>query len=432
MRVPPELRVFAGATRFQLGNGMRVVLLPVDAMPVVAAELVFDAGDATAPDSPALAWASAELPTMPRDATAFAETGVQIGCGTTPDHTICQARGMSIYLHVVIRALERLSKAGRTTQKSVERVQRSTQAMFKLRRTFQELEFERQQLAAVFGPAHAYTRGGVQGPQAFDKLGLDAIMAFREQHYTASNATLIVAGTFDIKQAEATVREVFGGWSAGHKDEPVPRIARDRTGPLYIGVVGDDDPQVDVAILYPSPAGIGGEQAARMVLTEMLNQEMWDIRAKLGATYGTYARRDARVSASAYNLGGAVDAPRAGEALRAMRDRVEALRSGSHFDALFVRARRTVVQRMLGESTVSIELASRLAQIARFGLDVNDANAILRQAAALSPAQVRQLLTRELDPRLEVVVMLGDRAALTRAFSDAGLKDPKLVEPETK
>jgi predicted Zn-dependent peptidase len=115
-----------------------------------------------------------------------------------------------------------------------------------------------------------------------------------------------------------------------------------------------------------------------------------------------------------------------------MRGGIDALRSGTGFDELFVRARRKVVQNMLGESTVSSELASKLGQIARFGLDANYANALLRQAAALSPAQVRQLVGRELDPRAEVVVMLGDRAALTRAFGEAGIKDPRLVEPDSK
>jgi len=212
----------------------------------------------------------------------------------------------------------------------------------------------------------------------------------------------------------------------------VPRAAYQRTGPVYVGVIGDDDPQVDVAILYPSPAGISGQQAARMVVTEMLNAQMGGIRARLGATYGTYARRTAGLAASAYRLGGAVDAPRAGEAIRAMRDGIDALRNGTDFDVAFVRARRKVIQELLGESTLSTELATRLGQIARFGLDPSYDNTLLRQTAALSTAQVKDLLARELDPRGEVVVTLGDRASVTRAFADAGIQGVKLVEPDYK
>ena len=189
-------------------------------------------------------------------------------------------------------------------------------------------------------------------------------------------------------------------------------------------------PQVDVAILYPSPAGIDGLHAARMVLTEMLNDRMWDIRGKLGATYGTYARHETRVGPSAYRLGGAVDAPRAGEAIKAMRDGLDALRRGEGQGVAFVRARRKVVQQLLGESTVSSELAARLGLIARFSLDPGFYNTLLRQVAVLSIAQVQDLLARELAPNGEVLVVLGDRPSVTKAFADAGITDAKLVEPQ--
>jgi predicted Zn-dependent peptidase len=234
---------------------------------------------------------------------------------------------------------------------------------------------------------------------------------------------------FDPRRAEAVIRDSLGSWSDGHKAAPLAAAAYHRAGPIHVGVIGDDDPQVDVAILYPSPAGISGEHAARLVLAEMLNEQMWTVRSKLGATYGTYARRDARLGGSMYHLGGTIDAPRAGEAIRAMREGVDALRRGSDFDVLFVRARRKVVQDLFGGSTQSSELANRLGLIARFGLDPSYQTALLRQTAALSTAQVKNILARELAPESEVVVALGDRVAVTRAFADAGITDARLVEP---
>lgn len=429
LKVGTELKILSGATRFTLGNGMRVVLLPVDAMPVVAAQLVFDVGEASAPGSPALAAAAAKFLQQPRDSTVLGQTGVEMDCATTPDHTICSARGMNVYLDVVIKAFERLVKVGDYSQKQVESWQQATRTTYKLKRPQQQLEFRRQQLAALFGPEHPYTKTGVLVPSAAAKIGRDALFSFRDKHYSAANATLVIAGLFDPKRAEALIREHFGGWSRGHKDAPVPPAPAKRAGPAYIGVIGDEDPQVDVAILYPSPAGISGQQAARMVLTEMLNSRMWDVRAKLGASYGAYARRDARRGPSAYRLGGAVDAPRAGEALRAMRDGIDALRRGEGFEVAFVRARRKIVQELLGESTMSAELAARLGQIARFDLDPGYYNTLLRQAGAVSIAQVKDLLARELDPAHEIVVTLGDRASVTKAFADAGINDVKLVEP---
>src|SRR6185503_18518898 len=44
LKVATELKTLSTAKRFQLGNGMNVVLLPVDSMPIVSARLMFDVG----------------------------------------------------------------------------------------------------------------------------------------------------------------------------------------------------------------------------------------------------------------------------------------------------------------------------------------------------------------------------------------------------
>src|SRR5678815_5411796 len=97
-----------------------------------------------------------------------------------------------------------------------------------------------------------------------------------------------------------------------------------------------------------------------------------------------------------------------------------------------IRDSRKILQSLLGESTMTQELALRLGSIARFGLDPNYYNSLLQQVAAVSPAQVRALLAKELDPSNEVIVLMGDRTSVTKGFSEAGVKDVKLVEPEYK
>jgi len=430
--IATELKGLSGAQRYPLDNGMRVVLLPIDSFPVISAQLIFDVGGAISDDNPMLADKAADFLSGPMDSEAVSRAGVQMSCGASPDHTICSARGMNVYLDVVIKGLERMIKASTYNQQQVEGWQKSTKLALKLRRAQQRLEFNRQELTAIYGADHPYTKTGAPNPSAVDAVGRDKLTAFRDKHYSAANATLIVAGAFDLKQAKSLIDKSFGKWSGGHKDKPISPEQHKRTGPLYIGVIGDEDPQLDVGIHYPSPAGIDGQQAARMVLSAMLNDKMWEIRSKLGSTYGAYANRDTRVGPSMYDLGGSVDAPRAGESIRAMRDNVDSLRKGVDFDAGFARARRKLIQSLLGESTMSAELASRLGLIARYKLDPNYYNSLLQQVAAVSLAQVKALLARELDPGNEVIVLLGDRAAVTKAFSDAGITDVKLVEPDYK
>ncbi len=432
IRVATELKSLSGAQRFEMGNGMKVVLLPLNAWPVISGQLIFDVGAASTPNNPYLAQAAASFLNPPGQAEAQARTGVSMSCRAGPDNTICNVRGMNIYLDVVVKGLERLIKAGTYDQEEIENWQKRQRLAYKHKRPQVEMEYQRQQLVAIFGPDHPYTKTGIDSMDAIGKIGRDSLSDFRDKHYSAANATLVLVGNFDPKAAESLIRDNFGSWGKGHKDQPVSKEPFKRTGPAFIGVLGEEDPQVDVSILYPSPAGIDGQEAARKVLTEMVNARMWEIRAKLGSTYGTYARRDVRLGPSVYDMGGAVDAPRTGEALAYMRKLVDDLRQGHEFDLSFVRARRKILQGLLGESTMTAELAGRLGTIARYGLDANYYNSLLQQVAAVSPAQVRALIAKELDPANEVIVLMGDRASVTKAFADAGIQDVKLVEPDYK
>jgi predicted Zn-dependent peptidase len=170
----------------------------------------------------------------------------------------------------------------------------------------------------------------------------------------------------------------------------------------------------------------------------MLNERAANIRFKLGSTYGLGFARQSKKGPSAYILrggaaiGGTIDADRGGESIKALRESIDALRKGDHFDEDFVRVRRKLLSGLLTESTVTAELAGRLGQVELYGLDTNFYNTLLQQIAAVSPAQVKALLAHEIDPANEVLVVLGDKAHLDKTFADAGITDVKIIEPEYK
>jgi zinc protease len=432
IKISAELKGLVGAQRFTLDNGMNVVMLPLKAMPLVATRLIFNnVGDAMLPDSPVLPDAAARFLSLPMDAEAFARTGIGVGCESSSDLTVCESSGVNIYLDVMLKGLERLITAGQYNQERIERWQKNTRGQLSTKQAQQQVEFERQLLTSLYGPDHAYTKG-ILTYDGVGKVSRDAVDSFRRSHYTAGNATLIVVGDFEPKQAESMIRSNFGGWSKGTVDKPVDAAMHKRTGPAFIGVVGKEEPQLNIRIAYPAPPGIDGQEGARQILSEMLNTRVSDVRFKLGSTYGVYAGRRPRRGPTSYTVGGTVDAPRAGESIKAMRDGIEMLRKGETFDVDFVRARRKIISRLLSESTVTTELASRLGTIAQYGLDPKFYNTLLQQVAAVSPAQIRALIKTELDPNSEIIVVLGDKQALDKTFSDAGIKDVKIVEPDYK
>jgi zinc protease len=452
IKVATELKGLAAAQHVTLDNGMGLVMLPIKAMPVATAMLIFkNAGDASTPDNPALASVTADFLRLPMGAEAFARSGINIGCGASVDATTCYAHGVNLYLEVMLRGFERLVVAGefgcgtltRTQacrEDPIERWQKHVREDWKLQSTQAENEYVRQVYTALYGPDHPYTKTAILTPDAASKVHLDALNTFRKKHYTAGNATLVLVGNFDPKYAESLVRDRFGSWSKGDVDKPVPSAVYKRTGPAFIGVrAPKEDQQATVTIAYPAPAGVDGQEGARRVLAAMMNIRAENVRFKLGSTYGLYFARQPHKGPSGYILrggavmGGTIDAERAGESIKALRESIASLRAGdAEWDEDFVRARRQLLGNLLGESTVTQELAQRLSFIASYGLNVNYYNTLLQQIAMVSPAQIRSLLETELDPANEVVVVLADKAHLDKLFSEAGITDVKIVEPDYK
>ncbi len=431
--MPHSDSILVKAERYTLGNGMKVVLLPYQGLPIVHANLIFNTGSVNEPVSKSgLANVAASL-SLPMDSEAMQASGVSVGGRGGMDHTTFTARGMNIYLREVVNGLERIIKAGRISQAGIEEYQKSLKDRFKRPSYQRDYTYSMEIAKAVYGADHPYTTKGSATPKTLSKIGMDAAHSFGRKHYSAKNATLIIAGNFDVEKARKIIGDSFGHWSGGSKDEAATLATPERTGPEYIGVVGKEGmPQMRVSIIFPAPGGIDGQQAARMVLTEMMTLRMAAVRTELGSSYGVRAGRRNSVGPTYYQVSGTVDAPRAGESLKFMRAKLQELRDGVDFNRDFVTARHKVLKTLLAQSTESYTLVGRLSAIARYNLDPDYYDKLARGVASVMPRQVKALMAVELDPNKEIIVNMADRATLDAAFAEAGLDNVRIIDPTLK
>jgi predicted Zn-dependent peptidase len=338
------------------------------------------------------------------------------------------ARGLNVYLEVMIKGLERLIKAGDYDQEQIERWQRGTKLALKRQSIASRYEVARRTGAEIYGPDHPYATTGIERPDTVDRIGRDVAYAFKEKHYTAKNGTIIVAGNFDAAAAESAIRANFGEWSGGHEDTAITAPTAKRTAPTYIGIPSEESATVTLRIAYPGPMGSDKDTATRMVLAEMLTLRMSDLREKLGSSYGTRAGYATRVGPGMYLIEGPVDAARAGESLAAMRAGIESLRKGENFAEDFARARRMVLEDLLAEATDSFSLARQLTSLVTLDLPLDHYDTLVRKVANLAPEEVMLLIAKDLKAEGEVVIAHGPKDALKKAFADAGIQNAKLVE----
>ncbi len=424
--------VLASAERYTLGNGMRVVLLPYKGMPIVQANLVLNTGAVHEPDAKAgLAGMAASI-NLPFDAVAMRAANISVRGSGGMDHTTFRSRGINIYLPEIINGLERVIKTGRVSQKAIERYRRKFKDQFD-RPSYQRNHVRNMELVtAIYGGTHPYVTKGDPTPKTLSKFGMDDSHDFGAKHFSAKNATLVVAGNFDVKRAKSIISDSFGDWSGGRQDTPVSAAANS-SGAQYIGVIGKEGmSQMEITMAFPAPAGIGENYAERRILTEMMNLRMGKVRSELGSTYGVYARHFASVGPGYYQIGGRVDATRAGESLKFIREKLQELRSGVDFNQYFVTARQKVLKSILAESTESYTLARRLSWMARYNLDPDYIDKLARDVAAMKPSQVRAVMAIDLDPKNEIIVNMADRPTLEASFAEAGITNIRIVDPAIK
>ena len=429
--MPTSESVLNRTESYTLGNGMKVMLLPIpDAMPVVSASLRFNVGSVhEAPADAGLADLAAGFRSPPRDSN-FWLTGVGFGGSAGSDSTSFSARGISLYLDVALKGIERIVKAGYVDQGQIESWQKRTKVSLASLRRRQRIAFNKEFAAALFGSDHPYTTTGRITESSVGRMGRDRLNSFARKHYSAGNATLIVVGKFELAAAKELIADTFGGWSKGHVDQPVSTASAPRTGPLHFGVIGQKLPQVEVRFGYPGPAGRDGQFAARLVLSRMLRSRMDKVRATLGSTYGIQAGWQARLGPSAYFVGGTIDSLRAGETVKFMRKMIDELRAGEDFAAGFAEARRATLKALLAESSESFALVGRLSTLAAFNQEPSSHDELARQVASLAMDAVKQVMATDLDPNKEIIAAQGDREALEKMFAEAGLNSARFIEPK--
>ncbi len=429
---PKQNSILASAERYTLSNGMHIILLPYEGMPIVQANLLFKTGSVFEPESKAGLADMATNLYIPRGGSAMRAADIRVFSSGSMSATNFSARGINIYLREIIEGIERTVKVGTISQKAIEKYRKKFKDQFSRPRYQRNWIYGLTQEAAIYGEKHPYVTKGAPTPKTLAKFGRDDALSFGRKHYSAKNATLIVAGNFDVARAKSVISNSFGDWSGGRADN-ISELDAKPQGRQVIGVIGETgQSQMQISIAYPAPAGKDKDYAARIVLASMLNGRMGRVRSELGSTYGVRAGLRTRVGPGFYSIRGAVDATRAGESLKFMREKIAELRQGIDFNRYFVTARKSILSSLLAESTDSRSLAGRLTNLAIYDQTPAAYDELARAVASLKPADVKAVMMKDLDPSKEIIVNMADRETLNASFAEAGLSDVRIIDPLEK
>ncbi|MCY0986671.1 insulinase family protein [Nannocystis sp. ILAH1] len=420
-RLLSEIPATRRNSSFTLANGLTVVLAP-SSSPLVDVRLVIQAGAVDAPEHPLLPALAAALVAPPKQgphAKAVAKMtagGAETDVFINLDLTIFKARGLASEAEHLLRGLAAWVIAG-----DYDFAERAA----KVDGIYREIEKQR----AAESTRRQLARGVLDQcveplflDRTLDELSDAAIAAFRQQHFRAGRATLIVAGGFDEAAARARVEAAFGGRQGPWGERAAPPARPSRPAPRVTSKVlhletPTTNAQIGVLLGFVVPSELRGEPGTVSLVRQLLEDAVDGVRQRLGVTYGLSVTRDELCDAEMVLIGGEIDAVHLDQGIAELRQTLARLRTAEGVAAGLAAAQRPVAARILAGAADSDTIAERLVYIVAHGLPLDYYRGEARDVVLARADAVAELMTRLLAPGSLFAVCIGESTASCESLS---------------
>jgi zinc protease len=426
-----------------LANGLRVISVQRDRLPLVTAQLLLRSGGEQDPaDKAGLAALTATLltkgaagKTAPQIAAEAEALGGSLDASAGWDSS---GVGITVTTPKLPQALALLADVVRHPDFSAEELKRAqTQAIDELRLSLSEPSSLARLAAAraVFGNgAYGHSRAGT--PASLAKLTRDDVQALHAALYRPDNAILVLTGDITPAQAAQLAQASFGNWTAPASALPAPPMGLgagalptllviDQHGAGQAGVVAAHvAPPRDDAGYYAgtvADAVLGGSYSAR------LNEE---IRIKRGLSYGAGSDLDTRRNAGVWLASAQTKNPSAPQVVELMLGEFARLGSAP-VPAGELTARKATLIGGYGRSLeTTAGLAGQVGDLAVHDVDLGEVGRFVERVQAVTPAQIQAYATAHLVAGDMHVVVAGDAAQFADALR-AKRPDAKVLQADT-
>lgn len=284
-----------------LPNGLKIVIVEDQRLPLVSFRLAFRFGEAD--DPPQFVGLTSTLTSMlsegtqTRSSRQLAEQierlGARIGASSDDDNTIVAASTLNLYSSEVLDLMAEMVLFPSFPADELRLFQQNTIENLKYQRS-QPSFLAGEQVSRILYGEHPYR---IVSPTAADieKITRDDLRHYHRKMFVPNNATLVVVG--DVKRDELLqeIEESFGGWESGEVVENEFPAPPERTEKTLIIVDRPGSAQANVVLANLAIERNHPDYFPVLVMNQILgagasSRLFMNLREEKGYTYGAYSR----------------------------------------------------------------------------------------------------------------------------------------------
>lgn len=282
--------------------------------------------------------------------------------------------------------------------------------------------------ATVYGRAHPYGHALSGRIDDVKKITRADLVAAYKREFTPAATTIVAAGDVTRDELQTKLEAAFGAWKGGAAEKAaVPKPAALRKGATRITVVDRPGaPQSQVLLAEVGVPMSTPDRDALMVMNAVLGG-MFSSRINLNLreahayTYGAYSSFNMRHGAGPFSAGGAIFADKTVDAVSEVLKEIERIRTTVVSDEELADAKEYLRLGMPGRFETVGAVAGALAEIAIYGLPLDEYATRQKRIDAITAADVKRVAVLLLHSDQLRVIVVGDRAKIEEGLKGLGL-----------
>ena len=406
-----------------LPNGLSLVVVEDDRLPLISYRLAFRVGGAfDPPDLPGLTDLLAGLlpegtqtKTSKEIADEVARMGASLSAGATSDYTIVAASTLSQFNERVLALLAEVTLEPSFPENEVALAKQNTKESLRQQRAQPSFLASEMVSRVMFGD-HPYSVVAPT-PESIDRVSRDEFVRFHRSKLVPNSAVLIVVGDVRYDQIAAQAESLFSTWNRGEEfvaDFPAPPVRTKRSAYL---VDRPGSAQSNIVIANSGIVRTSPDYFPMMLMHTVLGANassrlFMNLREDKGYTYGAYSTLDARRTAGTFRVTAEVRTPVTGDSLKEFF--YELNRIGS--EEVSQKEIADAKSYLTGVFPIRLEtqegLTDQLVQIKMLNLPNDYLETYRDRIQAVTVEEIQRVAQKYIKPDEAALVVVGDGAAV--------------------